>query len=311
MKLKSKTFYITDAQGNEINVEDQNIVLALNGKKLEAGLQNVFNPAYLEFNDGEIYGNTLLSYYTVNEDGSLSVEGSQIQFINSDTNESVLVKEIAREGSFNDDEVISFEFVKKFADYFKVEKPDEVFYDLNNDEKQYFIDERIAIAENNKQATAAALAKAKADEKEAADKAKAEADRIVKENIKAEAERNAAIEAENLRLAKKAEENLKASIDPKFVHDKKDYKKEQVFYNEIGFKEYISNPYHLFYAKSDEHEPHLLIRRGETWWEESFDPIVIDETDTTVLIQFTDGEALKQINLDTNTGEIKITDAGA
>ena len=265
MQLKTKLFHITDPTSNKINVEGQDIILALNGKKTETKLEAVFNQAYLEFDKGEIYGNSLLSYYNVNEDGSLEVEGSKIQFLNAETNEPVLVKKITRDNTCNDDETVSFELVQKFAEMFKISKPDEVFHNLRNEQKQIFIDER---AGNNNKAAA---------DKAAADKA--------------------------------AEETLKESIDSEYVHDKKSYKEEQFFYNGIGFKEYIDNPYHLFYAKSTEHEPCVLIRRGETWWEECQEATDMSENDKTALIQFTDGKTLKQITVDLSTGEIIISDA--
>lgn len=316
MKLQSKDFHITDATGKKINVEEQNIILSLNDKKLETHLNDVFNPEYLEFENGKIYGNSLLSYYQINEDGTLGVEGSKIQLLNAETNEPILIKKITRDSLSNDDEIVSFDLIKKFVEYFNVSKPEDVFENLNIDEKQYFIDERIAASEKKKVA-ASAIAAAKAKEDEESNKkaekekaaAKAESDRIEKEKKKADDEKVAADAAEKARIAKEAEKTLKASIDPKLVHDKKSYKEDQFFYNRIGFKEYINHPYHLFYAKTEDQEPCVLIRRGDTWWEECFDTTLIDENDQMALIQFTDGETLKQMALDVNTGEIKITDA--
>lgn len=69
MKLRSKVFIITDAAGNEINLEEKQVVLALNGERMDTKLQEVCSD--LEFDDGEFYGNTLLSYYGIQADGSL------------------------------------------------------------------------------------------------------------------------------------------------------------------------------------------------------------------------------------------------
>lgn len=268
MKLRSKVIIITDAAGTEINIEEKDTVLALNGQRLDTKLQDVCSE--LEFDDGEFYGNTLLSYYGIQADGSLQVEGSNIQLLDAATGEQILVKEMKRP-SVHDDIEIPFEHVQKFAEYFKISKPDEVFHNLNESEKQVFIDQRISAS----QASASASAKKQADEAQAAAQAEAE---------------------------------LKASIDPALIQEQKDYNATKGFYAGIDFKEYIKGAVHLFYGKDDNNLPCVLIKRGKAWWEECPEPEVLEETDTTLVISYLDGNSPKRLTLDIVSGEVKIED---
>lgn len=274
MKLRTKLFPITNLKGEEINVDGKPIVLSLNGELMETKLEDVFTD--LEFDDGEIYGNSLLSYYKVNEDGSLEVEGSKVQLFDSSSNEPVLVKQIKRPG-INADTDIPFEHVKKFAEYFKIAKPEEVFKDLNDSEKQIFVSERDSIKELHTKAIVE----------------KAEEDRI---------------------SAETAERELKASIDPIYVQEKKHYLTTQSFYAGMeGFKEYIKDKYHLFYGDDPEQAPCVLIKRGDAWWEEcrEDDTEIMEKTDSLVIIEFNDGQIHKKLTLDRAAGQIAIINAEA
>lgn len=297
MKLKTKLFLITDSTGEEMDIENRNIGIYLNGEKHPASVAELFN--YAEYDEGEIYGNSLLSYYQVTDDGKLSVEGSTIELRDNDTQEQIKFVRIVRP-SVNDDGQISFDVVRLFSESFTIAKPDEVFTDLTDEEKQIFISER-AIQEATTQKQKAAAQKALDD---------AETERLAAEKSKADSDK-AKADAEKLQQDKEAEAQLKESIDPKLIQEKKDYKATQNFYAGIDFKEYIHPPYHLFYGKSEEDEPSILIKRGETWWEESADAYLNDENDKTATIVFTDGEIQKQLTLNIETGEINISDVEA
>lgn len=280
MKLQTQLFLITDSKGKEINVEKKNIILALNGERLTTELKSIFSG--LEFDAGEIYGNSLISYYNVNEDGSLEVEGSKVQLLDSETDEPILVKRIKRP-SVHDDTSTSFEDIQKFAEYFKIAKPDEVFSNLSAPEKQVFIDERTSREETAKNEAATATAN------EEASKA-----------------------AEALIDKKKAEAELRASIDPAYVQDKVAYESTDSFYKALdGFKKYIQEPYQLFYGEDPNESLCILIKRGDTWFEEvkpeNFD--ITDKTANTVVIEFNDGEIRKQLTLALDSGQIEIIDA--
>lgn len=277
MELKTKLLIITNAKGEEINVKKKVVALDLNGERSDIKLKDIFSN--LELDSGEIYGNSLLSYYEVNEDGSLQVEGSKIQLVDEATNEPILVKSIKRPG-VNDDDDMPFEHVKKFAKFFKIEKPEEVFTNLTEDEKQIFISERAAKAQP-------AIDKA-AEDATAADDA-------------------AALELE---AQKKANADLKASIDPAYVQEKPAYISTQGFYSGLpGFKEYIKEKYHLFYGPDASYEPCVLIKHGE-WWEEvkEDNTEIIDKTDKTVVIDFKGINQKGKLTLDNETGDINITD---
>lgn len=285
MKLQTQLFLITDAKGKEINVEKKNIILALNGERLTTGLKDIFSG--LEFDAGEIYGNSLLSYYNVNEDGSLEVEGSKVQLLDAETDEPILVKRIKRPGVHNDS-TISFEDIQKFSDYFKIAKPDEVFSNLSAPEKQILMEARISREEVLK--------------KQAADTLATEIEALANQQ-KADA-----LEKE------KSEAELKASIDPAYVQDEKAYQATKAFYATLdGFKQYTQDKYHLFYGDDPNESLCLLIDRGATWKEEvSPENIeIISKNDKHVLLEFTDGDKGRRIRLDLESGQMEIVDAVA
>lgn len=275
MKLLTKLFIVTDAKGKDINVKGMPIVLAMNGEKTTTKLQDVFSGP--EYDLGEVYGNSLLSHYQVMEDGSLEVEGSKIQFMNADTDELILVKNIEKPFVRNDGS-ISFEDVKAFSEYFKISKPDEVFSSLSQEEKETFSTQRQAAETASKAAEEATVANT-AKEKAAAQEA--------------------------------AEATLKASIDPAYVQDMNAYHSTQSFYAALdGFKQYIKEPYHLFYGDDPNQSLCILIDRGATWKEEVKEENyeILSKTDKAVVIQFLDGTAKKNLTLDLESGQIEITD---
>lgn len=277
MKLKTKLFLITNSKGQEINVKRKDVALDLNGERMKTKLLDIISKT--EFDDGEIYGNSLLSYYQVNEDGSLQVEGSKIQLVDASTNEPILVKQIIRPGIYNDIDM-PFDHVQKFVEFFKITKPDEVFDNLSDDEKQVFISERTAKEKSQSIETEASTA----------DKAAAESERLQKE---------------------KQNKELKESIDPAYVHENSGITSTRTFYSGIeGFKEFIKDQYHLFYGDNPAYEPCVLIKRG-TWWEECREELteVIQKDDTTVVIEFMDGTEKKKVTLDINAGTINITNS--
>ena len=148
MKLKTKIFQITDINDQEINIESKPVNVLCNGIKTPFGLPDVFT--YSEFDDGEIYGNSLLSCFNVKE-GKLCVQGSEVELRLADTNELIVIKAITRPG-MHDDEMVSFDTIKQFAQDFNIQEPDNVFEDMNDDEKQFFIDARNTAKASMKQA---------------------------------------------------------------------------------------------------------------------------------------------------------------
>lgn len=270
MKLKTKTFSTVNTAGNDINLEEREVGILLNGVLSEAKLPDIISA--LEFDDGEISGNSLLSYYPVMEDGSLEVKGSKIQLILLPDNEMIRIIKIDR--SFvRDDEEMAVELIQKFIEYFNVNEPEAVFTDLNTEEKQYLVD--------NKKAPAAT-------EPAQPDTASIEA-------------------AEAAQASKETEAAFKASINPQFVIEKKKYISHQSFYLEIGFKEHIKEPYHLFYGKDDNESPNVLIKRGEDWMQEVEEVEIVEENDKTVIVEFKDKETTVQIALDLESDEITVT----
>lgn len=276
MKLRSKVLIVTNESGNEINLEEKEVVLALNGERLDTKLQDVCSD--MEFDDGEVYGNTLLSYYGIQPDGSLQVDGSNIQLIDAATGDKILVKEMKRP-SVHDDTEMPFEHLLKFIEYFKIAKPEEVFHNLSKEEKQALADDRTA----------------------AQDKAMKEAEKSRQENESAKSQADEAAAAQ-------AEADLKASIHPDLIRDQKDYNAIRSFYSGIDFKEYIKENIHLFYGKDENNPPSVLIKRGKAWWEECQEPDVLEETDTNLVISYLDGEVSKRLNLDIESGDVTIED---
>lgn len=277
MQLKTKIIDITDAHGNEIDIEDVPVALYLNGKPHERSLSDVITEA--DYDDGQIECNTLLSFYKVQKDGSLHVEGSTIQLFNTATKEFILVKEISRP-FLNDDDDISFEEVRKFAHDFAIAKPHEVFTDLNDEDKQVFIAEiEKREAETQK-------------EKAEATKALAEAEAAQKEKEKEDADQ--------------ADKKLRESLDASTVHDEKGYLKVQSYYKSKKCDEKTTNPFHVFFGKDSGEEPCLLIKRGNDWWEEPEQTAWEGENAKELIIEFNDLGTKRELVFNTETGEIKV-----
>lgn len=246
MKLRTKLIQVTDLAGRELDLEGIPVEIILNKKAAGKTLDQVL-VGYKEFDEGEIYGQTLLGFYNVQDDGSLFVDGSHIQLFNQVTQENIKVTGITRPG-LNDDCEVSFEDVKQFIEDFNIEKPDEVFTGISEEEK----DVLLAIRQQNEASTRAAKAQADKDLKEA----------------------EAALQAKALEDADAA---LRAKIKSSELHDEKSYKEIQAFYKSKDCKEYVSPPFHVFFGAEADEEPCLLIRRGaasdkapaiKDWWQE-------------------------------------------
>lgn len=267
MKIRTKVFYHKDEAGKFDNLENHKVILIVNGKVTDTTLQDVFTD--LEFDDNEVYGNSLLSFYSL-LNGNLVEKGSNIQWAIADTLEPIIITAIERP-VINDDTNIPFEHVQKFAEFFQLEKPDEVFLILSEEEKQYFIDQRSKAANNT--------AKPKEQEEELAKKK--------------EQELKASIDPRYV-------QNKKDYLSTQSFYRSMD-----------GFKEYINGCYHLFHGSDNVQEDCVLIKRGMDWWEEPKDIQVMDSNDKTVTVEFTDGAQLKNIVLDIPTGETTVSDAVA
>lgn len=274
MKLKTKLIHITDATGNDIDVSTSNCGLYLNGKKHTLSLPDVIRD--WEYDDGEIYGNTLLSFYNVTDDGKLFVAGSEIELRN-DKGEQIKVTKITRPG-IHDDTTISFEEVQKFVFDFEIENPEEVFPDLNDEEKQVLIAQR----ETNEATTR----KQKSD----ADKAlqDAEADRLAKEK-------------------ETADKELRASLPTETVFNESAYREVKAFYKGKS-TEHISDPYHVWYGKNE--EPCLFIKRGTSansaWWEQPKQLALEGETSNELVIEFNDLGKERELVFNMETKEIEL-----
>lgn len=289
MKLKEKIFHVTDEQGNNIDLsEDKDIAILINGKDSGLKIEEAFRTIVLDENEGEIYGTSLLSYFTPQEDGSLAEpEGNAVQFLvkREGGNISLKVTKITRP-SLHEDAVISFDYIKAFAELIGITKADELFADLLTDaEKEVFSSER-----SNREADA----KKTADDK-----------------LKAETEAKKKLDEEEAK--KQADADARAKVDPEFIVDEIKYKKHQKFYGELeSFKEYINGNVHLFYGskwKDYEEDPFVLVKRGDNWWEDvetDVDNIIEDEK--TVQIEFADGETRKKVTLDLESDAITVSD---
>lgn len=277
MELLTKKILITDSKGEEVNVKRKNIGVYLNGKKTEFTLRDLFKNT--EFDDGEIYSNSLLGYYNITDDGKLFVAGSTVELRDEDSGEQICITKIKRPGITNDKE-IPFEEVQKFSNDFSIEKPEEVFPDLSHEEKAVFIAEREKREATTRQEKADAT-KALAD---------AETERIAKERA----------DAEN------AEKELLEKVDAKNIYDQKNFETTQEYFKGKGGKEYAQTPYHIFFAPNE--EPSLMIQRGKDWWEEPEQSSYEGETTGEIIIEFDDLGTQREIVLNTETGKINLKD---
>lgn len=296
MKLKEKIFHVTDAEGNLIDLsEEKEIAVIINGKDSGLKIQEVFRTVVLDEEEGEIYGTSLLSYFTPQENGSLiEPEGNTVSFLVKREGSTIPLKvtEITRP-SLYDDVDISFEYIKAFAELIGITKADELFAELLNDaEKEVFASER-----NKREADAETKKKADAD---------AETKR--KANEDAETKRLADIEAK-----KQADTDARAKVDPDYLVEEPKYKQHQKFYGDLGFKEYTGDNVHFFYSnkwQEYKEDPFVLVKRGDNWWEDvEVDVDNITEDEKTVQLEYADGEVRKKLTLDLESGKVSVSDA--
>lgn len=278
MELLTKKILITDSKGEEINVKRRNIGIYLNGQKTTFSLRDLFK--YTEFSDGEIYGDSLLGYYNVTDDGKLFVEGSEIE-LREDTGEQIKVVKIKRPGLTNDDE-ITFEEVQKFAHDFSISKPHEVFSDLNEEEKNVFI--------------------AEYEEREATTrKQKADAAKVLEE---AETARK---EKEKEEAGIQADKELRAKVKPENLYNEKLMRQLRTMMKEKKCNENIKDKFHVFYGAGSNEEPLLMIKQGKDWWERPEEQeFLVGETDKELVIEFSDLGTQREATFNTETGEIKL-----
>jgi len=161
-------------------------------------------------------------------------------------------------------------------------------------------------------------AKADADAKAKADKAKSDADAKAKaDKAKADADAKAKADADKAKAdadaKQKQEDELKASLNPKFVHDKKVYRETQEWYEDLEGVEYKKDDYSFFYVKPSEEaptpkEPTLFIKRGLDWWEEIEEGEMTEQNEKNVVYEYLDGKKEQVLTLDIEKGEITIED---
>lgn len=270
MKLKTKSFYVADANGNEIDLDGMLVEIYKNANKTGLSLKDLLI-GHHEFEEGEIYGQTLLSYFKLEDDGKLYYEGNVVQLMAE--GQPIHITSIERPG-MNDDEDINFETIKEFSNAFEINKPEELFADLlSEEEKQVFVSERNA----------------------------------KKEKEKPQAEDPAETERKKQQAEAEADVALRASLKPDQVYDDKKYQKVRSVYKDEGSKEYVAAPYHLFFGNPDE-EPNLFIKRGKDWWQCPDQTAYEGETETQLIIEYDDLGTQREIIFNTETGEIKSPD---
>jgi hypothetical protein len=273
MKLKTKKISFTDANGNEIDVEGVPVEILLNGEPSGLKLNDVLH-GHREYDDGEIYCQTLLSYFDVKEDGKLYFENSYVELVTPTG--ALKVTRISRP-STHDDTRIDFDTLNKFVQQLGITHPDKLFTDLLSDaQKQEFVQAR-----EQRSASAQGV-------------------------DTAETERQTAVNAdEELR----AQVDPHTSV----LHEEAGIKDLRRYYKENGCKEYTSGAYRLFFG-SPSTEPCLFIQRGtanpayglKEWWEEPDQTPFEGEEPNELVIEFTDLSARRELVFNKETGDIKI-----
>lgn len=302
MKLKEKILHTTDEAGAIHDLSKVGAIAVFsNGIDNGVNVEDVFKTIALDEEEGEIYGTSLLSYFTPQEDGSLKdLEGNTVQLRIREGNVLLKVTEISRPTLYEDVD-ISADYIKIFSELLGITKPDELFTDLLSDtDKEAIKSEREAKelkVKTQVEADAKTKTEAEAKIKADADKAKADAD-------KATADAEAIVQAEA---------EARAKIEDGFLVEEKKYKKYQDFYADLQtFKEYINGDVHFFYgAKWGEYneDPFVLIKRGADFYEDAeTDVDNITEDDKTVKLEFVDGGVRKTITLDIATNEISVAE---
>lgn len=299
MTLKEKKFEVRDADGNRIDMSNQqDAPVLINGKDNKVRLEHVFKKFELDEDEGIIYGTSLLSYFTVADGKLVDKEGNTVELLTTE-GKPILIVDNTEEPFFDDDVEIDFEYVQAFSQLIGINKPDEIFAQLLSDEeKALFTTEREA-READANTKKKAKEKVEAEVKQKQDEAKELAD---KETALAESK-------------KKADEEARAKVDPQYFVDEKKYKKHHKFYTDeddgLEWKEYVVGNVHLFYGKDwaeIKEDPFVLVKRGDNWWEDcETDVDNITEDEKTVQIEFVDGEEKKKITLDLEKGEISVS----
>lgn len=339
-KLKEQVFHLIDAEGNDHPEEQQNIGVAINGVK-PISKESVF--CLTEFEDGELYGTSLLSYFTP-KDGKLVHGNTTVEFFNIDTNAPLKVTEITRP-SFTNDVEINLEYVSLFSQLMGVPKPEELFADiLDEGEKKTLIAEREArIKEQTETATKEREAKIIAEVQKAdtlveeiskeqdAGQLKAVPenkyyDRIITLDDDLLPEGKKTTDIHSLMVAcvetltasaqqvnneseeiEKKEKELMGAINPDYLVTPKKYSDFISFYvRNNGWKEFIKAPLHFFYSPNwseEQEDPFVLIKRGRDFFEEVATEL-IEETDKVVSVEYTDGGEVKTLQIDLEKGEI-------
>lgn len=285
MKLKEKIFEVTDEKGNPLDLsQETNISVIINGIDSGLKINDIFRNHSLIEDVGTIYGTSLLSYFTPKDGKLIDGEGHTVEFFDTNKN-PILVIDNTDEPFFDDDSIISFEYIKAFSELVGIKKADELFAPLLSDEeKEIFASERKSLLEKE-ESTRIAL-----EQKEAIEKEKQEADTIELEKQK---------EAD---YKKKLDDELRSKISPDYIVEEKKYKEYQKFYSDNNFKEYISGNVHLFYNKDwrdYKEDPFVLVKRGDKWWEDVETEVDdIHEYDKRVALVFVDGTDKKTVVLD-------------
>ena len=286
MEIKERIFETTDAEGIRHDLSAlTSIPVIINGKDNQITLQHVFRKFDLEEADGEIFGVSLLSYFTAKDGKLVDAEGNTVEFQLPD-GKPLLITDNTQEPFIYDEAEVDLEYIKAFSELIGIKKPDELFADLLSEtEKEYFTTER---------------GKKEAEQSTIASQKKAEEDALLEQKKQKE---------EEDRIANEKKEII-AKIDPAYLVDERKHKQLQKFYGDINFKEYIIGNTHLFYGKDWEtyvEDPFMLIRRTDKYLEEVevfVDDIV--ENDKTVELSFMDGEERKTVILDIATDTISI-----
>lgn len=257
MKLKTKVLYVTDAAGNEIDLDDIPVQIYQNGSKTPLTLDQLL-VGHSEFDEGEIYGQTLLSLLELRDDGKLYYENSYVELVTE--HGPLRITGIERPGT-TDDERITLDHIREFSKGLGISHPDKLFADLLSDD-----DKQTLASEFNPKAQAAA------------DPADAE---------------------------RKADAALRAQVKPEQLYDEKKYRELLAYYKDKKCKQYVAEPYHIFFGNPDE-EPCLFITRTKNLKHEPDQTAMEGETDKELVIQFDDLGTQREVVLNTESGEIKL-----
>ena len=252
MKLKEKIFKFTTQDGKPARLSDEKITIIINDNEWE--IDAVFKKH--DYEDGFLYGYSLLQYFTPEKGLLTDKEGHTVKFLN-EKKEPLNIVEMKIPGIWDPPIEVSVDYIKDYSNTIGIQHPENLFTDLSKEEKD------MLIAESKKKEDKIAKEKEdkEKDDERIADEKEKDDERIADEKKK---------DDERIADEKKKDDEQKLKDDLKedgYLCEWDDYLLYQKEYSKGDAKEYKKDKYHVFYEKDEEEVLLILFKAGNDWFE--------------------------------------------